>query len=515
MEDGIVTSRSDELVYKPNNWSNPNQRWRYNAFFGRESKLLSNWESQDDGGATVGAAVNYLAHPRAVVGASVRQVKGQNQLGTSIDLGLGAQSSLYASVYQTQDHGTGMDMQAVHNYGAGSLIFSHNRSWLDNRDTWETLLDGSRVRQRSPYNGAVSNSSLGVNHRLSSQNSLNARLSHSEGQIEGVGLDLGWMRNGTLFGHDARWRLSVFDRPGSVSSGNQRNRGVDLSLNLSLGVEGKRITASVGSRASRAGETDRNASLGYQQDIQSGPIRSVSASVQADTYGVGMTGSAQFDTGLADGDVLVQRSSFNNALSGGLNLNSNLVVGGGKMMFTGQHMGSQAGMIIDVESDIDEIELRADDLSGSGAVLKPGRNVVPVTAYRDGTVQFDFQGTHAPAATIQPARARYHLNKGGVAYQQVRVMKTLTVLGRLLDVQGQPLKGHHVVNHASRGVTEVDGFFSMELSASTPTLEVVRGEQVLCQFALDPKKLPSERDVLMAGDLRCVEGSAAGKLAKG
>lgn len=514
IEDGSITSRADELVYKPNNWSNPNQRWRYNAFFGRESKVLSSWDDQDDGSATIGAAANYLLHPRAVVGVSARQVKGQNQLGTSLDLGLSSKSSLYASVYQAQNRGVGMDMQAVHNYSSGSVIFSHSRSWLDNRDTWETLADGSRVRQRSPYNGNVSNTSLGFNHRLNTRNSFNARISHSQGQIEGVGVDLGWLRNDKLFGHDTNWRFSVFDRPGSASTGNQRNRGLDLSLNVALGGEGKRVTASVGSRASRSGETDRNASVGYQQDLKTGPLRSVTGTVQADTYGVGLSGSAQFETALATGDVQVQRSSYNQALSGSVNLSSSVVVGANKMVMSGQHIGREASMIIDVESDLDAIELRADDLSGTGAVLKPGRNVVPVSAYKGGSVQFDFQGVDAPAATIQPARVTYHLNKGGVAYQKVRVMQTLTVLGRLIDAQGEPLKGHHIINHASRGVTEADGFFSMELSAGTPTLEVVRNERVLCRFALDAKTLPTEGDVLMAGDLRCVEGSTDGLLTK-
>ena len=92
-------------------------------------------------------------------------------------------------------------------------------------------------------------------------------------------------------------------------------------------------------------------------------------------------------------------------------------------------------------------------------------------------------------------------------------MKTMTVFARLLDAQGKPLKGHHVLNHASRGVTEVDGFFSMELSASTPTLEVVRGDKVVCQFTLDLTTLPKEGDVLMAGDLLCTDSPRV-KLAK-
>ncbi|WP_278940848.1 TcfC E-set like domain-containing protein [Pseudomonas helleri] len=513
IEDGTITSRNNELVYKPSNWRNPDQRWRYNVFAGRESSLLSNWDNRVDGEATAGAAINYLVHPRAILGLSGRQIKGQNQLGSSLDLGLGERSSLYTSVYRAQDRGLGMDIQALHNYGSGNLIFSHSRSWLDNRDTWETLRDGTRVRQRNPYNGNVSNSSFSVNHRLGGHDSLSARLSHSEGYLEGVGLDLGWMRSSELFGHDAHWRLSVFDRPGASSSGYARNRGIDLSLNLALGREGKRITASVGSRASRSSDNERNASLGYQQSLDSGPLRSLSAAIQADTYGTGLSAGAELDSNFVSGDLQLQRSSYNQALAGSLNLSSNVALGAHKVAVSGRYLGAEASMIVDVESDVEAIELRADDLSGSGAILKPGRNLLPLTAYRDGTVQFDFQGVYAAAASIQPTRTRYHLNKGGVAYQQVRVMKTMTLFGRLLDTQGLPLKGYHVLNHASRGVTEVDGFFSMELSANAPTLEVVRGDKVVCQFTLDLAALPMEGDVLMAGDLFCTD-SASVKLAK-
>jgi outer membrane usher protein FimD/PapC len=176
---------------------------------------------------------------------------------------------------------------------------------------------------------------------------------------------------------------------------------------------------------------------------------------------------------------------------------------------THQSSTDQAGMIIDVVSDLDEIALRADDMSGMGAVLKPGRNFVPVSAYEAGSVQFDFEGGDSHAATVQPARMRYHLNKGGVAYQQIRVMKTMTVLGRLVGADGQPLKGHHVINHASRGVSEVDGFFSMEMSEGTPTLEVQHTTEVLCRFKLDPALHEREDDVLMVGDLRCLPETLA------
>ena len=36
IEDGQITSTTPELIYKPNNWRNHDQRWRYNVFAGRE-----------------------------------------------------------------------------------------------------------------------------------------------------------------------------------------------------------------------------------------------------------------------------------------------------------------------------------------------------------------------------------------------------------------------------------------------------------------------------------------------
>ncbi|MNR49452.1 hypothetical protein D3C85_1688260 [compost metagenome] len=88
-------------------------------------------------------------------------------------------------------------------------------------------------------------------------------------------------------------------------------------------------------------------------------------------------------------------------------------------------------------------------------------------------------------------------------YRKITISKTVTVLGRLIDPQGKPLKGHHIINHASRGVSEVDGFFSVEMNAGSPTLEVRSGDQLLCRFRLDPNNARRENDVLMIGDLRC------------
>ena len=390
-----------------------------------------------------------------------------------------------------------------------SLVISHNRSWLDTTHLYDTLPDGTRVKQRNVFVGETSNSSLALNHRLSSKSSINARVSHSEGNTEGVGVDLGWSQRTVLLGSDANWRLSLFDRPGSYSSGDERNRGVDLSINLALGGPGQQITGSIGSRTALEGGRDNNASLGWRKDLKDHVLQSVSVTALSDTYGLGMSGLGTFSTDAINGDGFIQRSSYNGNFTGGLNVDSTLAIGAQKMMLTSQGNMRGAGLIVDVESDVEDVVLRADDFSGGSAILKPGRNFIPITAYQNSSVGFDFEGNHAPSATIAPARTRYHLNKGGVEYRKVTVMKTLTVLGRLIDSQGNPLKGHHVINHASRGVTEVDGFFSMEMNAGAPTLEVRQGDQLLCQFRLDADRHRRENNVLMIGDLRCTPDTLA------
>jgi hypothetical protein len=431
------------------------------------------------------------------------------QYGTSVDWAVVNNASLYANVYQTENYGTGLDVQGLYSYGSGSIVASHNRSWLDTTRLYDTLPDGTRVRQRNVFVGQTSNFSLSVNHRLTSKNSVNARVSQSEGNTEGTGIDLGWTQRTQLFGSDANWRLSVFDRPGSFSSGDDRNRGIDLSVNIALGGPGEQISGSIGTRTAREGGRDNNASITYRKDLQDHLLQSVSATAITDTYGVGLNAMANMQSDLVNGDGFIQRSSFNNDLTGGLNLDSTIAVGARKMVMTSQYHRDGAGMIIDVESDIDGIVLRADDLSGGSAVLRPGRNFVPLTAYKSSSVSFDFEGNHVPAASIQPARSSYHLNKGGVEYRKITVSKSVTVLGRLVDPQGKPLKGHHIINHASRGVSEVDGFFSMEMNAGSPTLEVRHGNQLLCQFRLDPSLGKTENNVLMIGDLRCTPDSLA------
>ena len=515
IEDGQVTSSTEEVIYKPNNWRNADQPWRYSVFGGKRRQLFNNWGDGVlyDQGLTYGALVNYLVHPRVILGADAQRVAQKMQYGSSIDWSLSDRISLYSNVYQTAGYGTGIDVQARYQYQGGSALFSHSRSWLDTRNDID-YLDTVAIRPKTRYNGRTQSTSLALTRRLSTSSSLTGRVSHSSGNTNGTGVDLSWLRSSKLFGSDVNWQVSLFDRPSTISTGSRRNRGIDLSLNLALGKPGGNLSASIGSRTSRDGEREINGSVGYNKTLNGDFFKSYSTSLTGDSYGVGLSGTTQFETRLLNGDAYAQRSSYNGELSGGLNLSSTLAFGAGTVAASGNFYGNDGAMIVDLDSDIDNLILRADDMSGSyGAELKPGRNIVPVGAYKSGTVHFDFSGNDAHAAAIQPSQTRYHLNKGGVIYQQVRVLKTLSVLGRIVDPQGRPMAGAHILNHASSGVTEADGFFVLEMSESSPSLEINHRGQPACSVVLNPAEHKRENNVLLVSDIVCHPTSV--RVAKG
>ncbi|OHX11590.1 hypothetical protein BI347_18255 [Chromobacterium sphagni] len=490
LEDGVQVSRSEELIYKPSQWSNPEQRWRYSAFAGQQRGLFGDDAQSADGSLAIGGSLNYLLHPRAVLGLSAQQIGGQRQFGAALDWDLGDSVKLYANLFHTTGYGSGFDVQSMWSYSQGSVVLSHSRSQLSTGGS-----DGSGA-----FWLMASRSALAISHRLSDNSSLTARLSHSANG--GLSLDLGLDRRHKLFGNEATWRVSAFDR---ATAGSPRNRGVELSLNMSLGRENRSYNASVGSRSGSQGGRDHYASVSVQQSLDNSWLSGVAATASADGYGLGLSGNAQFQHPLLRGDAYLQRSSLNGRLSGGLNLENTVAIGGGGVAASGDAaaFGSDTGLIVDVESDLPAVALRADDSQGGSVRLHPGRNFIPVTAYKAGSVQFDFAGSSAPAVAIQPASHNYHLNKGGVAYLQVRVLKTVTVLGRLLNAAGQPLRGAQVINHAGRTLSEADGFFSIEMSESAPTLEIRHQAATACQFRLDPGQPRRESDTLLAGELRC------------
>jgi hypothetical protein len=496
VEDGQVTTTSNEMVYKPSRWSNPDQRWRYNAYAGQTRNLWRNPNDDRDDSTAAGIMVNYLLHPRAMAGLSVQHTEGESYLGASLDWELSAVASMYGNLYHSADGGSGSDAQLLLHGKRGSVVLGYS-------DTWRvpTVYDRDPVQRQRSF-------SASGNLRLNPSTYLTARVSHSQNDTSGTSYDLGFNRRLTLMGTHSQLRLGAFNRPLTTATGSEtRDRGVEMGLTMALGRDrGTSVSGSLGSRTSVTGGRDLYGTVDVQHRFEEdAAIRSVQGGVTADSHGVAFSGGALFDGRYLHGDIYGQQSTRQSGMTAGLNLGSTLVLGSKGGVLTGETAApfAEAGMIVELQSDMPNLRLQAYDSQGSGATLRPGRNFVPVTAYKPGSVQLGFAGDNDAGAVIDRPVVGYQLNRGGVAYAQVKVMQTMTVFGRLVDGQGQPLSGVEVANHAGRTFSEPNGYFSLELSSRTPTLAISRGDTALCQLQVVPEDGSTPDQPVLVGDLRC------------
>lgn len=503
VEDGQVTSRENATIHKPTTWRDPSRRWRYSVFAGQQQGLLDSGNDPQRGKVSAGAVVNYLVHPRAIAGATLQQVGQRRSAGVSVDWQAHDRFNLYSNLYDSSDAGRGIDAQGIFRYRHGSVVVSHARSYVEQRR--RAGGDGKQPPRWLTTGGWQDSSSLSVSHRLSVRDAFSLRMARNSGFNAGTAVDLSWDRRQRLFGSDATLRTSVYDRPGSAFTDLKRQRGIDFTLSIALGKQARRYSGSLGSRTGRGGRRDLYASGHVQQQLDKPWLQAVQANANVDREGLGLGLGAYFDQQRLFGDVQVQRSAEGGRLSGSVNLESTLALGGGAAALLGrtQTVSADTGIIVDVESDYPELHLRADDSRSGGVILKPGRNFVPVGAYRPGHVQFDFDGRAAPAAVIQPATLSYHLNKGGVKHARVSVLRTATVMGQVIDAHGNGVRGVHITNHAGRSVSQDEGFFTLELSARQPVVQLSYPNRAGCTLTLDEDRYPREGDVLMVGPLQC------------
>ena len=504
IEDGHEASRETASIHKPSRWSDPTHRWRYSVFAGQQRGLLDSGRASQDGKLAAGAVVNYLVHPRAVAGATVQQIGTRHAAGLSMDWQASDRFSTYTNFYTSSDAGRGVDLQGLYRYRAGSVVANHARSWAEQR---QRVLpgDGSAPRWET-RGGWQDTTAVSITHRFSHRDNASLRVSRSSGFTQGTGIDVSYGRRETLFGkHDVNWRVSAYDRPGSRFTHYRRQRGVDLTVSVSLGSERRSYSGSLGSRTGEAGQRDTYVSAAATQRVDGKLVQTVNGMISAERSGIGAGAGAHLQSSLLEGDVQLYRGAGSGHVSGSANLDSTVVIGGGHAAVLGQgRSGSvDTGIIVDVRSDYPDVALRADDSRGGGVELKPGRNFVPVTAYRAGHVQFDFHGRHAPAATLQPSTVSYHLNKGGVMHTTVDVLRTFTVMGQVLDADGNGVRGVQVINHAGRSVSQEEGFFTLELSARAPVVELRYPNMISCVLTMEEGRYPREGDVLMVDGIGC------------
>lgn len=496
LEDGREVSRTEETVYKPGHWKNPDRRLNYNLFGGVEKELGNQASDEGQNHAALGASANYLLTPRIVIGSAVQRNARTDQIGASADIQLNDVTRFYGSVGTSNRWGSRYDTQLNWQLmPQTSLLLNHSQSWYQPEESQCSATNCDFNRQQ--------NSGMTLNHRLSNGNTVSLRGTHNNKQ-SGIGLDANWRSRFKVKNTPVSMTVNGFDRPYSQNGG-QRNRGANVNFTFSLGESRRSVNASLGSRSDNHGGRDYFATAGVTQNFDTGPVKRASVGATADKYGVGGNLYADFDHRYASGSVYAQQSTLNQQVSGGMNMNNTLAIGDGKISVSHspESWASHTGMIVDVESDDPNVKLRAWDSNGMSSILHAGRNFVPVSAWKSGQIQVDFDSNDAPPMKIWPAEVPYHLNKGGVAYTSVRVMNTVTVVGRLVDKKGEPVSGIKLANHAGYGISEHDGFFVTDMHQSNRELTIHHTEGEQCTVKLDNDNFKQENGTLMVGDISC------------
>ena len=82
-------------------------------------------------------------------------------------------------------------------------------------------------------------------------------------------------------------------------------------------------------------------------------------------------------------------------------------------------------------------------------------------------------------------------------------------MGQVLDADGNGVRGVQVINHAGRSVSQEEGFFTLELSARAPVVELRYPNLVSCLLTMEEGRYPREGDVLMVGGVGCTSSKEA------
>jgi len=495
VEDGSVTSSTNQWVYKPTLWTNTQRRWRYNVFAGRQLRGFSGQSGLRRDGSAYGAAANMLLHPRFILGLSATAQDDGHSATASFTAQPTEWSMLHANVYRASKTGHGGDIQFNISTGRANLGLSYGDTWIATPSNVRFAV----VRRRSwSFAGSL---------RPSQATTLNLRLTGHKPE-RGVSYDLAVERMFAAKGGSTAVRASIFERPLLVDRRTKRDRGFELNATLALSAPARAWSATLGQNRDVDRRNETYARLDYQRSSE-GSIPLLNAGISTDRHGVGAGGGVQFLNRYLRGDVFTTRSSLDGQWAGGLNLDTTLAFGAGHASIGGAPSlrFARSMMAIDIEGESPQSRVRAVVRDGESVLLRPGRNLVAVQPFISNRVNFDVEGSAASTTQLNRRAVDFRANAGDVLHEKVSVTQTITALGRLMDTENRPVAGAAVVTSVDRTVTEASGVFSIAVAQGRPALSVSRDDQTLCMVGDLPISLSGDDDLAMLGDVVCTRSS--------
>lgn len=461
IENGQTIDTQQAQIYKPQGWNNPDKRWRLNLWGGQQRTIGTNNRYGDDhvNPGAAGGGIDYLIHPRVVMGLSGAITENEHQVRIRSNVTLSPNDSLFAQYTTGSDDNQSnqnTDFRYYRTIPGGGSASLYWRS---------TTTDVYGYQTRNRQQGNTWGSTLSLRLPWSTSLTVNGQYIDTPWR-KGFGADVSTTTLGSLAGRNMNFRVSGWDRPGYGNK--RRDNGVSLGLSLSLTPSSMHtVSAETGMNQNRG-----YSSLSYQyQPEDESVLRTMGGSLSYSSQNTVLSANASVDSTFASGDGWVQHNTQGSTNTAGGNLSQVLMLGGGKIASVSGSTtrGMSSALIVDVESDEDDIGIQA---SGkfSEIRLTPGRNVVPAEQWKRDVIQFSATG--GDSVKVFPEQESIQLNKGSVQYVKVNAVKTYSFIGTLLDEQGKLLKNRFVESDVSGSVINAEGVLTLETGRNNRILKM-------------------------------------------
>ncbi|MFQ2293907.1 CS1-pili formation C-terminal domain-containing protein [Aeromonas enteropelogenes] len=495
----LVSTSSSEINKAIGFYGSP---FKYKFFAGKESYIGSPSFKKQNESLVQGGSLSYLVNSKLNIGATL--LHDDDEVNSALSFSFDASNELrfYNNIYHSSQGEYGGEAQVM--YGVNGFYSSFSTSYdsygddvdsdytssVSNKESFRSNLTLSGNLDRDQIYATISydhlsndkNISFGINYNLDDYLPLGSYLTASV--------------NNSIVNGASAWGGTV-----------------NISVPIKMGSNGTSY-ASIGFASQRDsfGKIDNALIADYSNAYVDGVVRNVSVngSVSDEYINGTLSGTLHTDHTLANGYYSVSQSKSEQISSSsnsvGINLNNALVLGPGAAVLSGGNgLGlSNTGVLIDVESSYDDGGLVA-QVEGVGEVkLKPGSNFIPIQPYKNSVISYELSGggDHG-GATFSPLSDKVNLYPGGVAVKKVNVMRTVTVLGRIVDVDNNVLNGIEIRNHAGFAIPESDGIFVLELSVENPQMTVFRKDTVLCNIDYSQQVKSGNSMLINAGNLKC------------